>query len=89
MRQLAINEVNSVVGSGSYGPTLSDVVSFAAKEAVPVMVGAAVGLTLRNVIGWDNRSVNEIIGYSVLNGLAFVGGFVGAYAYQDPDVLSR
>ena len=89
MRQLANSEVNQVTGGGSFGPTLSDVVSYAAKEAVPVIVGSAIGLTLRNAIGWDNLSVNEIVGHSLLSGVAFVAGFTGMVAYQDPEVLSR
>lgn len=88
MRQLASFEVSEVAGGGSFGPTLSDVLSFAAKEAVPVVVGSAASLVLRNAIGWDNLSANEIIGHSLLSGFAFIAAFTGTVAYQDPDVLT-
>lgn len=89
MRQLANFEVTDVAGGANLGPTLSDVLSFAAQKAVPVMVGSAAGLVLRNVIGWDNLSANEIMGSSLLSGVAFVAAFTGTVAYQDPEILTR
>ncbi len=89
MRQLNNQEVNQVSGGSSYGPTLKQVVSSAVESAIPYAVGSAIGLTLRNTIGWSDYSTNEIAGYAALGGLTYIGGFVAAYAYCDPDVLSR
>lgn len=90
MRQLSNHEVNVVSGGGnSYGPTLKQVVSSAIEGAVPSVVGFGVGLALRNAIGWSDNSTTEIVGYAALCGASYVGGYVGTFAYLDPDVLTR